>query len=809
MPEAGNKPQEELKNRYRIAIAIVVSLALGSLALEKIAHWDAETAAELSRVAAEQKLLVQHSESLILAARLQDSAFDRSEEVAELKSVRTKLMHNHELLMAQGEQDSNEARLPEALQAAFYQAPLSGDRRLRTHVARIDAALAEQYPEQRSAENLAEAVPPEFIAALDEVSRLYAQNLAHKLSHQSLLSYSILIFNLIALATVAVVVVRPVMQRLKREHDQLSDANVALKREVSERQRLAVQHAAAEAKFRNAFENAPIGMGLMDVEGYVFDANPALQELFHHEEHGLVFDISLIFLDDDQDVFKSQLGKLVRTGEPVSRRLRCCDRSGKEIVAVISLSPVLGPDNEIQYVVLQVQDITESHTLNSKLEYQASYDELTGLMNRRAFNREVEVAWDDAGNNKNLSFLLFMDLDQFKVINDTSGHAAGDQLLCRVSEIIKDCVRSDDLVCRLGGDEFGVVLKHCPADIAKRIAETIRADIDSLRFAWGKETYRVGVSIGVVALDPSLGDVNEIQQLADAACYAAKEAGRNCVEIVAEGRSDARRHRRQIRWVQRLRDAMENNRFAIYGQQIKPTHSTPDAPDRVEVLLRLRDPDEKRLIPPGAFLPAAERYGLNVELDEWVVSRLLDMLFVHHSFQARDVRYWVNLSGNSIGDERFAAKLKDIVRHSPLPPGTINFEVTETAVIRNVTAAGRLMSELQEMGCEIALDDFGSGLSSFGYLKHLPINYLKIDGMFIKEIDKDPTNRIFVKSIIDIAHSLDIETVAEFVENREIEKIVTDLGIDYLQGFNVERPFVLAPKFPERSPGNGLAKLAG
>ncbi|MEM9688381.1 MAG: EAL domain-containing protein [Pseudomonadota bacterium] len=267
--------------------------------------------------------------------------------------------------------------------------------------------------------------------------------------------------------------------------------------------------------------------------------------------------------------------------------------------------------------------------------------------------------------------------------------------------------------------------------------------------------------------------------------------------MVTEGRDDARKHRRQIRWVQRIRDAMQHNRFAIYGQVIRPVNAAPDAPERIEILLRLRDVDEKRMIPPGAFLPAAERYGLNLELDEWVVSRLIDMIYVHQALDAEDVRYWVNLSGNSVGDERFATTLLDLVRNAPLRPGTLNFEITETAVIRNIASAGRLMTELQAMGCQIALDDFGSGLSSFGYLKHLPINYLKIDGMFIKDIEKDSTNRIFVKSIIDIAHSMGIETVAEFVENDNIASIVSDLGVDYLQGYALGRPYVLAPRFPE------------
>ena len=391
---------------------------------------------------------------------------------------------------------------------------------------------------------------------------------------------------------------------------------------------------------------------------------------------------------------------------------------------------------------------------------------------------------------------MFMDLDQFKVVNDTSGHNAGDQLLRAVSEILEECVRGDDIVARLGGDEFGIILWECPPDVAQKIAESIRLAIEVLRFHWDEETYRIGVSIGGVPIDPDVGDVNELQQLADAACYAAKEAGRNRVHMVAGDKDSARVHRGQVRWVQRLREAMDSNRFAIYGQPIKPLDPAVEEPERLEILLRLRDPETRKLIPPGAFLPAAERYGLSFELDQWVVRSLLDTLFVHQAFQAEPRTYWINLSGASIGDPRFATFLTEAIERSPLPRGTINFEITETAVIRSISEAGKLMATLREMGCQFALDDFGSGLSSFGYLKKLPVDFLKIDGMFIRDLLRDKTDRIFVKSIIDIAHTLDIKTICEFVENDELLDVVRGLGADYAQGFAMGRPFALAPRFP-------------
>jgi two-component system CheB/CheR fusion protein len=230
---------------------------------------------------------------------------------------------------------------------------------------------------------------------------------------------------------------------------------------------------------------------------------------------------------------------------------------------------------------------------------------------------------------------------------------------------------------------------------------------------------------------------------------------------------------------------------------IKPLAVDADEPERLEILLRLRNSVTRKLIPPGAFLPAAERYGMSVELDQWVVQSLLDKLFIHQSFQAEHRKYWINLSGTSIGDHRFAKFLTDAIEHSPLPPGTVNFEITETSVIRSVVEAGKLMSALREMGCQFAMDDFGSGLSTFDYLKKLPVDYLKIDGMIVRNILSDETNRIFVKSIIDIAHALDIKTIAQFVETDAILDMVRDLGADYAQGFAIHRPFELAPRFPQ------------
>lgn len=585
---------------------------------------------------------------------------------------------------------------------------------------------------------------------------------------------------------------------IERAKEKLQISNENLSREIRERRKADQACAEIETRFRRAFENTPIGMGLLDSDGKLFDANPALLRMLWPTARSMS-EVCLVDAIDpsDQDRFTDLYQKLITAQlDSIDEKFGCTDSTGKSLNTEVNLSTVQSDGGEYLYSVLQIQDVTESLKLTDRLEYQAMYDELTGLLNRRAFEAELVRAWEHGRGATTKSYLMFMDLDQFKVVNDTSGHAAGDMLLKQISEMLIDSVRANDTVGRMGGDEFAIILWKCPVEVAQRIAEAIRSSMEAFRFHWDKETYRVGVSIGGIPIDPDIGDTGELQQLADAACYAAKEAGRNRVHMVAGEKDLARDHRGQVRWVQRLREAMDNNRFAIYGQIIKPLDETVQEPERLEILLRLRDPSTRRLIPPGAFLPAAERYGLSLELDEWVVRSLLSALFIHQSFHAEHRRYWINLSGTSIGEPRFSSFLKTMIEHSPLPAGTINFEITETAVIRNVTEACKLMAELREMGCQFALDDFGSGVSSFAYLKKLPVDHLKIDGSLIRDILDDKTNRIFVKSIIDIAHTLGIKTTCEFVENEEMLEVVSGLGADYAQGFAVGRPFVLAPRFP-------------
>ena len=598
---------------------------------------------------------------------------------------------------------------------------------------------------------------------------------------------------------------RDVLERtrsIERAKAHLEATNRRLSKEADERRKSDLARIEVEERFRRAFESSPIGMALITPDRDVIDANPALTRLLWSENDDSEGRRSLVesFAPADRSTFEQLLSKLESGARDSAEvELRLIDANGAERDTVINLSAIRSERFAYRYSVCQVQDVTDARRMNAQLAYQANYDELTGLLNRRAFESALDTVYRDAHKQSQCSFLMFMDLDQFKIVNDTSGHAAGDELLKLVSQLIRDQVRGDDLVGRLGGDEFALLLWSCPEDVALRIAESIRVAIEEFQFNWDTETYRVGISIGVVPLDPELGDVSELQQLADAACYEAKDGGRNRVHITRTADDASQGHRGEAQWVQRLRDAMDHDRFALYGQLIKPVRPEDDERERMEILLRMRDPVSRKLIPPGAFLPASERFGLSTSLDRWVIENLIRTLYVHGAFGAGDRRYWINLSGNSVGDRRFAEFLVDAIKNSPLPEGMMNFEITETAVIRSVAEAGRLMTRLRDLGCQFALDDFGSGLSSFGYLKKLPVDYLKIDGMFVRDIQSDETDRMFVRSIIDIAHTMGIKVTTEFVENEGMLQTVANLGADFVQGYGIHRPEVLFPQFPIRA----------
>ncbi|MEM8985014.1 MAG: diguanylate cyclase, partial [Pseudomonadota bacterium] len=440
---------------------------------------------------------------------------------------------------------------------------------------------------------------------------------------------------------------------LQAAQSALQETNTSLQREVAERRRSDEARAELETRFRQAFKHTPVGMALLRDDGEILELNASLRSMLWPNEP-VESDRERFFeriVEDDRERFRELQKSVAQDPKAASREdeFRCIATSGKHLKTIITLASVRDASGAHCHSVLQILDVTEQRKMTEELKYRANNDGLTGLSNRGAFENALETAYHDAQQDGPSAYLMYMDLDQFKVVNDTSGHAAGDELLKVVSGLLRNAVRRDDVVGRLGGDEFAVLLWTCPADVANRIAEQIRADIEDLQFQWGDETHRVGVSIGVVCVDPSLGEISDIQQLADAACYEAKSKGRNQVHTLDDDEKRINAQRGEARWAQRLRDAIEHNYFALYGQKIQPTDTRSDERSRLEILLRMRDPANQTLIPPGAFLPAAERYGVSVRLDEWVVTNLLRTLFVHQAVGAAEQSLWINLSGTSIG----------------------------------------------------------------------------------------------------------------------------------------------------------------
>ncbi|GMQ88884.1 MAG: hypothetical protein BMS9Abin09_0324 [Gammaproteobacteria bacterium] len=432
--------------------------------------------------------------------------------------------------------------------------------------------------------------------------------------------------------------------------------------------------------------------------------------------------------------------------------------------------------------------VDEERRLRKQLSYQARHDALTGLINRFEFEKHLKRLLDNAISEKVTHALLYIDLDQFKVVNDTCGHGAGDELLRQLSAVLQRTIRSHDTLARLGGDEFGVLLEYCAPEYTVKVANTLLNAVQDFRFVWEDKNFVVGASIGVVIIDENSTSITKVLSAADSACYSAKDAGRNRVHVVEENDTAIADRYGEMQWVTRICSALESDRFQLYCQRVMPMASRVEGPSLIiEILVRMETEDGE-LIPPGAFIPAAERYNLMVALDRWVVHSTLAWLSRHSDFLENLDKCSINLSGQSVDDAGFFQYLMDQLAESGVPPGKVCFEITETSVISNLSEATRLIAKLKDIGCSFALDDFGCGLSSFAYLKHLPVDYLKIDGIFVKDIVSDPLDRAMVRSINEIGHVLGKQTIAEFVENEQILDVLRDIGVDYVQGLGVGHP---------------------
>jgi len=539
-------------------------------------------------------------------------------------------------------------------------------------------------------------------------------------------------------------------------------------------------------KLSQAIKYSPNMVMIIDPNELVEYVNPKFTEVTGFSIDDLANNsANTLFLGQVRsDLFSQLLETALREGS-WQGEVRCVKKTGQIFWAQMSLAPILDTDGKYSGVVVQMQDVTEQKYIQEKISYQARHDLLTGLVNRYEFEKELQRLIDNIHHSGATHAFCFCDLDQFKIVNDTSGHEAGDELLKRVSILLQECFRYNDVVARLGGDEFGILMENCDLENAKIAAEKVRSRIEGLKFNWGKELHSIGVSIGIVSIDAEHCDITEILKGADSACYTAKDAGRNQVHTYEMGDEKVAKREGEIAWLAEINTALAYDRYELYGQLIVPV-SDPQLKPHIEVLLRMRHGD--KLVSPGIFLPAAERYGVATKIDQWVIDTVFEKLRASPEIFSGISSLMVNLSGHSIGNHKLLDSIcKQLAQRDSDTP-IINFEITETAAISNISDAHRFFDQVKAFGSSFSLDDFGSGLSSFAYLKTLPVDYIKIDGMFITDIHTDNVVRAMVKSINEIGQLMGKKTVAEYVESDDIYDIVKELGIDYAQGYAISVP---------------------
>ena len=524
----------------------------------------------------------------------------------------------------------------------------------------------------------------------------------------------------------------------------------------------------------------------IDSAGRIQEFNPAAEKTFGYRRTEMLGrDLAgLLIPKDKQERHRDGVRRLQQGGalSALNRRFEVsAQHADGRCFPVELIITQDGLGHETAYTAF-LRDLTSAQEMERKLSHQASHDALTDLFNRREFERRMQRVLAEAQGEH---CLLYMDLDQFKVVNDTSGHIAGDELLRQLSQMLKNEVRISDTLARLGGDEFGVLLEYCSLKAAQRVAEAILKAVESFQFFWDERRYTVGISIGVVPIHGG-ETYTEIMSAADAACYAAKEQGRNRIQIYSPNDLELARRREEMDWVERIKSGLEENRFQLYRQSIVALkEETPDRPLRFEFLIRLWD---RVLLAPGAFLAPAERYGLMPAIDRWVVRNACTWLAAHPGELQRLDFATINLSGHTLSEDNFGDFVTRILEEFAIPPEKICFEITETAAVSNLEVAVRFIGKLKALGCRFALDDFGSGMSSFGYLKNLAVDFLKIDGTFVRDMLNDPIDLAMVRSINDIAQVLGKRTIAEFVESEAIKEELEKLGVDFVQGFAIARP---------------------
>ncbi len=530
-----------------------------------------------------------------------------------------------------------------------------------------------------------------------------------------------------------------------------------------------------------------------DKDGRITFLNPAAEHLTGSAAAGalgkLLEDIVSLVDETDRRLLSDPVHQALTSGAPVnlSRRALLLSRTnGNERSVELSASPIRNSAQELIGAVVLLHDVTEMRGLDRQMSYQATHDALTGLVNRREFERRLEEAIESGHRGDGQHVLCYLDLDRFKIVNDSSGHLAGDSMLREVAKLLRDAVRDSDTVGRLGGDEFGTLLVGCPLDKARQIADDLTRSVGEYRFVWKDKIFNIGVSVGLVEISRESGTLEELLAAADTACYVAKKQGSGRVVVYSARDEALARHTGEIQWLQRLQGALKENRFHLYQQVIVPAHGDDGGP-ALEVLLRLQD-EAGHELPPAEFMRAAERYRLMGLVDRWVVQATFAALGrgaipvpAHRSLA-------INVSGQTLGDAQFLEFVVECFDTSGVAPAQVCFEINESAVIANLDLARRFVGVLHGMGCQFALDDFGSGVGSFSNLKNLPLDYLKIDGSFMRNLARDTVNQAMVAAMIKLARTLNFKVIAEQVEDAASVEVARRMGVDYLQGYAIGRP---------------------
>lgn len=615
---------------------------------------------------------------------------------------------------------------------------------------------------------------------------------------------------------------------------QLETVNQHLAAQITEKQQAEAALKQREAHFRSLFEGASIGIEIIDLAGRTIAINPALQKILGYSEneiHNSDFTENIAPLiwpnvDENNENPTPEKRYLLRNRQALiendcyQKEKRYLCKNGQMIWCHVHAYLVRDDQNRPQFYIRMVENITERKQallelqqyqerledligertalltqVNEQLSWEASHDALTELINRQEFRKRLEEGLRTAKTQNQQHAMCYLDLDQFKIVNDTCGHAAGDELLRQVSNLLQQQVRQTDVLARLGGDEFGLLLHNCSIQQGQAVAQSLLESIREFSFIWDNQPFTIGVSIGLVKITSESQSIESVMNLADTACYHAKNNGRNCIYIYEPEQVETAGTTLAEQWLIKINqaisatrtDKLANNQFRLYGQQIFPLNSHKSGLEFQEILLRLVD-DNGEIIPPMAFLPAAERYDLITLIDRWVIDTVFGKLHQQsQEVQSRSL-YTINLSASSVKDEELVDFLKAKLDSYQILPQSICFDISEPVVIAHLNAATKLIESLKCLGFKLALDDFGTGISSLNYLKQVPVDYWKINGNFIKEVEDDLVAYEMVNMINRIAHILGIKTIAKFVTNHSIMLKVKEMGLDYAQGYGLAAP---------------------